>query len=176
MFLNELKIMLEHGGFILWGLIALSLSVYMMLAVTWLGLIRVRRQIKAHRQELAEVDDIKRLERKFAMFELDELAWVQRRIPFIAVLSSVAPLLGLLGTVAGMLVMFSGLATSSQAQPIDKISAGISQALVTTQAGLLIAIPAAFLLAVLRKKTSETHDYLQQGLHMGLVEMKVKNS
>ena len=53
----------------------------------------------------------------------------------------------LLGTVSGMLVTFSGLATSSAAQPIDKISVGISEALITTQAGLLIAMISTTLLA-----------------------------
>ena len=53
--------------------------------------------------------------------------------------------------------------------PIDKISVGISEALITTQAGLLIAIPAAFLLALLRKQTTSTHATLQQRLHVALI-------
>ena len=106
---------------------------------------------------------------EFAVFELDRIAWVERRLPFIAVLAGAAPLAGFLGTVSGMLVTFSGLATSTVAQPIDKISVGISEALITTQAGLLIAIPAAFLLALLRKQTQTTHANLQQRFHAALV-------
>ncbi len=78
-----------------------------------------------------------------------------------------APLLGLLGTVAGMLITFSGMAAGNQA-PIDTISTGISKALVTTQAGLVIAIPAAFLLALLKRRTETTHLEMQRQLHAKL--------
>jgi biopolymer transport protein ExbB len=108
------------------------------------------------------------LERRFASFELDELAWVERRLPFLAVLIAAAPLLGLLGTVAGMLISFDGLAGSAGGEPIDTISAGISKALVTTQAGLVIAVPAAFVLALLKRQAESTHLELQRQLHQRL--------
>ena len=63
-----------------------------------------------------------------------------------------------------MLVTFSGMAAGSDA-PIDTISTGISTALVTTQAGLVIAIPAAFLLALLKRQSETTHLKLQAQLH-----------
>jgi len=81
------------------------------------------------------------------------------------VLIGAAPLLGLLGTVAGMLVTFGGMASAAKGEPIDKISAGISKAMVTTQTGLVIAIPAAFLLALLRRQTALTRNELQRQLH-----------
>ena len=92
------------------------------------------------------------------------MAWVERRLPFLAILISSAPLLGLLGTVAGMLLTFSGMAAGNQA-PIDTISTGISKALITTQAGLVIAIPAAFLLALLKRQAETTHLAMQRKLH-----------
>jgi biopolymer transport protein ExbB/TolQ len=111
------------------------------------------------------------LEREFAAFELDELAWVERRIPFLTVLIAAAPLLGLLGTVAGMLISFDGLAGSMGGEPIDTISTGISKALVTTQAGLVIAVPAAFFLALLKRQAESTHLELQRQLHEQLAIM-----
>lgn len=163
--LFELQQVLRQGGPILWGLILLGIGLYSILASTWLGLRKVKNELAG--QKFAG-EDRRQIIRQFATFELDRLAWVERRLPFIGVLAAAAPLAGLLGTVSGMLVTFSGLATSSAAQPIDKISVGISEALITTQAGLLIAIPAAFLLALLRKQTQTTHARLQQRLHVAL--------
>lgn len=163
---SEFQHVLHQGGPILWALILLGVGLYTILTSTWLGLRKVKAELADHHFEGA---DRRHTVRQFAAFELDRLAWVERRLPFIGVLAGAAPLAGLLGTVSGMLVTFSGLATSSAAQPIDKISVGISEALITTQAGLLIAIPAAFLLALLRKQTAITHSTLQQRLHRSLV-------
>jgi biopolymer transport protein ExbB len=117
--------------------------------------------------ELRESDPTE-VQRRVAAFELDRIAWVERRLPFLAVLIAAAPLLGLLGTVAGMLISFDGLADSTGSEPIDDISAGISKALVTTQAGLVIAVPAAFLLALLRRQAQATHLALHEKLHHAL--------
>lgn len=177
---TELQNILHQGGAILWFLLALGVGLYTMLAATWLGLRKVKKDVCAEMFVADEGagDGKKSLTRHFAIFELDRLAWVERRLPFIGVLAGAAPLAGLLGTVSGMLVTFAGLATSSQAQPIDRISVGISEALITTQAGLLIAIPAAFLLALLRSQTQSTHATLQQHLHHALAQKadKLKNS
>jgi biopolymer transport protein ExbB len=163
---SELQQVLNQGGPVLWGLIILGVGLYTILASTWLGLHKVKSELAGYRfpgvnkrQKISEC----------ATFELDRLAWVERRLPFIGVLAGAAPLAGLLGTVSGMLATFSGLAASSAATPIDKISRGISEALITTQAGLLLAIPAAFLLAMLRNQTKTTHAILQQKLHKAMV-------
>lgn len=165
---TELQHVLYQGGPILWALLALGVGLYTMLAATWLGLLKVKKEVTRELFIHEEGEGDRSLVRKFAIFELGELAWVERRLPFIGVLAGAAPLAGLLGTVSGMLVTFAGLATSNKAQPIDRISVGISEALITTQAGLLIAIPAAFLLALLRSQTQLTHTMLQQLLHQSL--------
>lgn len=71
---------------------------------------------------------------------------VDRRITFLSLLVSTAPLAGLLGTVMGMLTTFKGLSTSSGGKTIDFVAGGISEALITTQTGLIIAIPAYVLI------------------------------
>src|SRR5690606_453842 len=114
-----------------------------------------QRQRRTHRE----------IERGFATFELDEMAWVERRLPFLGILIAAAPLLGLLGTVAGMLATFGGMASAGREAPIDVISSGISKALVTTQAGLVIAVPAAFLLALIKRQAETTHLELQRQPH-----------
>jgi len=165
---SELQNVLHQGGFVLWALLALGVGLYSMLAATWLELKKVKKVVAAEKFDFSGRGERRSVIRQFVIFELDRLAWVERRLPFIGVLAGAAPLAGLLGTVSGMLVTFAGLATSSQAQPIDRISVGISEALITTQAGLLIAIPAAFLLALLRSQTQATSSMLQQHLHHSL--------
>ncbi len=83
---------------------------------------------------------------------------VLRRIDFCFVLIGAAPLVGLLGTVSGMLATFSGLAVSSGAAPVETISAGISRALITTQTGLVIAIP-SFIVCTLLKRRQQNFLY-----------------
>lgn len=59
----------------------------------------------------------------------------------LATVAQVAPLLGFLGTVTGMIRAFTVLATTTQATPAQ-LAGGISEALITTAAGLIVAIPA----------------------------------
>jgi biopolymer transport protein ExbB len=78
-----------------------------------------------------------------------QLAGLQRGLPALATIVAGAPLLGLLGTVIGMIKIFSVVATAGSGIT-EQLSSGISQALITTATGLVIAIPALF-----------THSYLE---------------
>tara|TARA_E500000178_G_scaffold304960_1_gene316108 strand:+ start:2884 stop:3516 length:633 start_codon:yes stop_codon:yes gene_type:complete len=80
--------------------------------------------------------------RRFDEIRACFLPLIDRRITFLSLLVSTAPLAGLLGTVMGMLTTFKGLSTSSGGKTIDFVAGGISEALITTQTGLIIAIPA----------------------------------
>lgn len=82
----------------------------------------------------------------------EEQAQVLRRIDFCFVLIGAAPLVGLLGTVSGMLATFSGLAVSSGSAPVETISDGISKALITTQTGLTIAVPSFIICTLLKRR------------------------
>lgn len=75
---------------------------------------------------------------------------VRRDILLIGALAGAAPLLGLLGTVTGMIHTFSGVHGADGAIS-GQVADGIRQALITTQLGLLIAIPGLFGLARLRR-------------------------
>jgi biopolymer transport protein TolQ len=70
--------------------------------------------------------------------ERDELA---RGLPWLAVVASVSPLLGLLGTVIGVMNAFLGI-TASGSTNIGAVAPGVAEALITTVAGLFVAIPA----------------------------------
>lgn len=75
---------------------------------------------------------------------------LERRLSLVNVVAGVAPLLGLLGTVTGMIHTFSVVTTTGTGEP-QQLAAGISQALLTTQFGLLIAIPAFLAHALLSR-------------------------
>lgn len=78
-----------------------------------------------------------------------QLMGLQRGLPALATIVAGAPLLGLLGTVIGMIKIFSVVASAGSGIT-EQLSSGISQALITTATGLVIAIPALF-----------THSYLE---------------
>lgn len=71
---------------------------------------------------------------------LAEIGQLNRGLPALAMLAGVAPLLGLLGTVTGMIDMFSVIAAQGSGNA-KSLSGGISEALICTQAGMLVAIP-----------------------------------
>jgi biopolymer transport protein ExbB len=69
-----------------------------------------------------------------------ELAVLERGLPVLATTAMIAPLLGFLGTVTGMINSFDALAAVGLNNPAA-VAKGISEALITTAAGLIIAIP-----------------------------------
>lgn len=91
------------------------------------------------------------LQARFDEVNLTLLSVVDRRIQHLKNLVAAAPLTGLLGTVTGMLVTFAGIAEGS-GESIDKVAYGISQALITTQTGLIIALPGLFVLLLVQRR------------------------
>ncbi len=72
--------------------------------------------------------------------ELRELPALSRTLPTVGVLAGAAPLLGLLGTVTGMIGTFEAITVYGTGNP-RPLAEGISEALITTQAGLIVALP-----------------------------------
>ena len=79
-------------------------------------------------------------QRQLDLIAQQEIVALERNIPYLQNIANVATLIGLLGTVIGMISAFLGMRTSGSAD-LDALSGGISQALVTTAAGLSVAIP-----------------------------------
>lgn len=170
---NAILRILDEGGLTLGALLVLAVMIYALVFGIWWRGAAIRRRVgkldwSGAPSAPGRGSERREIERRFAAFELDEMAWVERRLPFLAVLVAAAPLLGLLGTVAGMLVSFEGLAGGTRGEPIDTISSGISKALVTTQAGLVIAVPAAFFLALLKRQAESAHLELRRLVHRAL--------
>lgn len=72
-----------------------------------------------------------------------EVPRLERRLAVVATLSIVAPLIGLLGTVAGLIEAFVNISSQSGFASSTDIASGIYQSLLTTAAGLVVAIPCA---------------------------------
>lgn len=84
---------------------------------------------------------------------MKELSILERALSIIGVLASIAPLLGLLGTVTGMIETFQAITIFGTGDP-RMMSTGISEALITTQAGLGIAIPLLLVHHFLKRRIS----------------------
>lgn len=110
------------------------------------------------RKRTGETDLDKRILRECAM-RIEPA--IDRNLAVIAVLASIAPLLGLLGTVSGMITTFVVIAElgTGNARPL---AGGISEALVATQAGLLVAIPGLFASVALRRRAEKLGHSLDQ--------------
>lgn len=104
------------------------------------------------------------------------LAKLDRQRNFLYILIGVAPLMGLLGTVTGMLSTFRGMSTGGGADTVDLIAGGISEALITTQTGLIIAIPAYIISYLVMKRRNEMQSCLtvMETITVQIFERKTK--
>lgn len=86
---------------------------------------------------------------------------LEKRTPYIATASSIATLLGLLGTIMGLIQAFTAVASANPAEKADLLSASISVAMNTTAFGLMVAIPLLITHTVLTAKTGQIVDSLE---------------
>jgi len=85
----------------------------------------------------------------------EQSAKLFRRIEYLSVIGNIAPMVGLLGTVTGMIFAFQQVASTQGSAGAADLAEGIYQALVTTVGGLLVAIPALGCFAVFRNRVDE---------------------
>ncbi len=86
---------------------------------------------------------------------------LEKRTPYVALLSNIATLLGLLGTIMGLIAAFTAVANANPAEKADLLSASISVAMNTTAFGLMSAIPLLFFHAKLTSTTGQIVDSLE---------------
>jgi biopolymer transport protein ExbB len=106
-----------------------------------------------------EVQSLKDIEGRFREVEASKVPDVNRRIAFLNVLVVSAPLFGLLGTVGGMLLTFKAIGVGGSSTS-DIIARGISEALVATQTGMMVAIPGFMLAHIAKRWRSEYVSFL----------------
>ena len=112
------------------------------------------------KEENKEVD-LETLELKLSERILQEVPQLTSRLTMIKIISVVAPLIGLLGTVTGMINTFQAITLFGTGDP-KLMAGGISQALVTTVLGLVVAIPMVFISTMLNTRSRGIINVLQQ--------------
>lgn len=182
--LTELRALSEDGGWVFWALIVLAFGIAFALLSLWrsmrypdaplLSSSDWTKLLGASEPPSPLVDSLRtRLEAggeippRLHEVAQKMFALPQRRFPFAFVLIGAAPLVGLLGTVSGMFTTFRGMATNSSTAPIDVISKGISEALITTQTGLVIAVPTFIVCSWMKSR------FDQQLLAFGRIESRL---
>lgn len=104
------------------------------------------------RYSQSDVSSARQVRNRFDEIRLAFVSLIDRRTKFLGTLVAAAPLMGLLGTVLGMLQTFLGIATSGGAETAGVVAEGISEALVTTQTGLTIALPGLFIVMLIQRQ------------------------
>jgi biopolymer transport protein ExbB/TolQ len=132
--------LLKAGGPILIPIMLLSVILYERCSTLLVFLVRSRRRLV--QGGAARPGDVLALRK--AQDDLLESFWRQRAT--ISAMIKAAPLLGLLGTVIGMIHTFDNLALEAGKKSVEGLTGGISVALISTEAGLGVAIPAILVL------------------------------
>jgi biopolymer transport protein ExbB len=100
---------------------------------------------------------------EYAMEEtiMEYMLRLEKRTPFVATLANIATLLGLLGTIMGLIAAFSAVASADPAEKANLLSASISVAMNTTAFGLITAIPLILFHSTLQTKTATIVDSIE---------------
>jgi len=174
----DLKERVDQGGpvgyiILAIGLIGLLIALERLISLVFIGA-KVERQLKSTTASsdnpLGRVMQVKdnnpnldteTLELKLSESILREVPKLSKRLTLIKMISVVAPLIGLLGTVTGMINTFQAITLFGTGDP-KLMAGGISQALVTTVLGLVVAIPMVFIFAYLNGRSRNIVNILQQ--------------
>ncbi|RME23976.1 MAG: MotA/TolQ/ExbB proton channel family protein [Deltaproteobacteria bacterium] len=100
---------------------------------------------------------------------------IQKRVPYLATLANVATLLGLLGTIFGLIMAFEGVEMASAAKKQEVLARGISLAMNTTAFGLIVAIPTTIAHAVLSSRQNALLDLIEDSALTLFNHLSAKN-
>lgn len=115
-----------------------------------------------------EVHDVDFLRVKESAEEatIEQMAHLMKPIDYLSIIGAIAPMLGLLGTVSGMIKAFNTMGTQGMGKP-EMLAGNIGEALITTATGLVIAIPAMLFFFYFKKGFNKTLATL--GRHVGFL-------
>jgi len=174
----DLKERIQQGGWIGYiilglGLIGLLIALqrFIFLSVVGQGIAKQQKQTVASlKNPLGRIlsvyssdkqNDIETLALKLDEAILREIPKIERGLITLAVLAAIAPMLGLLGTVSGMIETFQSITLFGTGDP-KLMSGGISQALVTTELGLAVAIPLLLIHSAISGKSNRLVQILDE--------------
>jgi len=119
---------------------------------------------------------VPQLHRSFAGLNRAWLAPLDRQLALLSTLVAAAPLVGLLGTVSGMLVTFRALALGGGGQITEAMAAGISQALFPPEIGLCIALPGLVIAHWCRRRRHEFEAFLVRLESLGTRQIRSRTT
>jgi len=168
---------IEQGGIVGYCIIALGIVGLIIAVLRWFALSNDSRKVTAQlKRDSASTDnplgrvlaayesnkgaDTETMELKLSEAALKEMPGLTKGLLFIKVTSAVAPLMGLLGTVTGMIKTFQVITLYGAGDP-KMMAGGISQALMTTVLGLVVAIPMVLLHTVVSGQSRKIVNILQ---------------
>ena len=181
----------DQGGIVGYSILALG-AVGLLIAIwRFLGLTTASRKVSAQlKKDTASTDnplgrvlaayesnkgaDTETIELKLSEAALKEMPGLTKGLLFIKVISVVAPLMGLLGTVTGMIKTFQVITLYGAGDP-KMMAGGISQALVTTVLGLVVAIPMVLLHTVVSGQSRKVINVIQSQSAGLIAEHSEKN-
>jgi len=169
---------IEQGGTVGYVILILGLFAFILATERYITLFLVERKVKRQLKSSEIRDDnplgrvllVKEkhadvtfdiLELKLSKAILKEMPKITKGITFVKIISVVSPLLGLLGTVTGMINTFQAITLFGTGDP-KLMAGGISQALVTTVLGLVVAIPTVMLFTWLNTRSKSILHILQE--------------
>jgi biopolymer transport protein ExbB len=167
----------DQGGIVGYSIIALGIIGLLIAIWRWLSLSAASRKVSAQlKSDTASTDnplgrvlaayesnrnaDTETIELKLSEAGLKEMPGLTKGLLFIKVISVVAPLMGLLGTVTGMIKTFQVITLYGAGDP-KMMAGGISQALVTTVLGLVVAIPMVLLHTIVSGQSRKVINVIQ---------------
>ena len=176
---------IDEGGIVGYVIIALGLLAMAIAAARWFALRGVGAAVAKQSNDLKRPSldnplgrilkvfqdnpksDAESMELKLGEALLKESPEITKGVMFIKIIAVVAPLLGLLGTVTGMIQTFQAITLYGAGDP-QTMAGGISQALVTTVLGLVVAIPSVFAHWLVSSKAKAIEETLEEHV-LGLV-------
>jgi biopolymer transport protein ExbB len=142
---------LDAGGPVMWVLAGVSLIIWSGLLEHLLYLRDASPRLLGQARRLGRNPAGKRAEALRRMTLNRARTRLQRALPLLRTLVTLCPLLGLIGTVLGMIQVFDSIAVLGAADP-RAMSAGISRAVLTTMGGLMIALPGLYLVNLVERR------------------------
>lgn len=169
---------IEQGGTVGYVILVLGLFAFLLAGERYIALFLIEQKVKKQLKSKQLKDNnplgrVLKIKEKYADVALDtfelklseailrEMPALTKRITFVKIISVVAPLLGLLGTVTGMINTFQAITLFGTGDP-KLMAGGISQALVTTVLGLVVAIPTVMLFTWLNTRSKSIMHILQE--------------
>jgi len=104
------------------------------------------------------------IQNAFELAAMREIPKLEKRTQYLNTIANISTLLGLLGTIFGLISSFEAVATADASMKATLLSGGISQAMNTTAFGLIAAIPCMVGYAILQEKTNEMVDEINENV------------